>query len=112
MAPAGEDPLRQLQLPAAMPALLGSFASRPELAVIGAIVGDFFFRQGAPGIGRLLSTYQLRLQADQMIVAIFFSSLLGLALFTLFGVAGHRATRNWHPSARVIESPRPDVNNP
>lgn len=104
--------LRKLQLPAAMPAVFTGLRIAAGLAVIGAIVGDFFFRQGAPGIGRLLSTYQLRLQADQMIVAIFFSSLLGLALFTLFGVAGHRATRNWHASARVIEVPRPGVNNP
>jgi len=104
--------LRKLQLPAAMPAIFTGLRIAAGLAVIGAIVGDFFFRQGTPGIGRLLSTYQLRLQADQMIVAIFFSSLLGLALFTLFGVVGHRATRNWQPSARVIESPQLQINTP
>lgn len=92
--------LRKLQFPTAMPAIFTGLRIAAGLAVIGAIVGDFFFRQGNPGIGRLLSTYQLRLQADQMIVAIFFSSLLGLALFTFFGLAGHRATRAWHQSAR------------
>lgn len=92
--------LRKLQFPAAMPAIFTGLRIAAGLAVIGAIVGDFFFRQGNPGIGRLLSTYQLRLQADQMIVAIFFSSLLGLALFTFFGLAGHRATRAWYQSSR------------
>ncbi|MGH8923717.1 MAG: ABC transporter permease [Acidimicrobiia bacterium] len=92
--------LRKLQFPSAMPAIFTGLRIAAGLAVIGAIVGDFFFRQGNPGIGRLLSTYQLRLQADQMIVAIFFSSLLGLALFTFVGSAGHRATRTWHQSTR------------
>ncbi|MGQ0847539.1 MAG: ABC transporter permease [Actinomycetota bacterium] len=92
--------LRKLQFPVALPAMFTGLRIAAGLAVIGAIVGDFFFRQGSPGIGRLLSTYQLRLQADQMIVAIFFSSLLGVALFTVFGVAGQRVTRSWHSPSR------------
>jgi NitT/TauT family transport system permease protein len=88
--------LRKLQFPAAMPAIFTGLRIAAGLAVIGAIVGDFFFRQGDPGIGRLLSVYQLRLQADQMIVAIFFCSVLGLALFSFFGLLGQRATGAWH----------------
>lgn len=99
--------LRKLQLPAALPAFFTGLRISAGLAVIGAIVGDFFFRQGQAGIGKLLNVYQLRLQADQMIVAIAFSSLLGLALFTLFGLLGHRATGAWHsPPKRVVQAER------
>ena len=45
--------LWRLQLPAGMPAIFSGFRISAGLAVIGAIVGDFFFRQGDPGIGKL-----------------------------------------------------------
>jgi NitT/TauT family transport system permease protein len=92
--------LWRLQLPAAIPAMLTGFRISAGLAVIGAIVGDFFFRQGEPGIGRLLDIYSQRLQTEQLITAILLSSLLGLVVFWFFGFLGHRLTRSWHESAR------------
>jgi NitT/TauT family transport system permease protein len=92
--------LWRLQLPAAIPAMLTGFRISAGLAVIGAIVGDFFFRQGEPGIGRLLDGYSQRLQTEQLITAILFSSLLGLVVFWFFGFVGHRLTRSWHESVR------------
>jgi NitT/TauT family transport system permease protein len=70
------------------------------LSVIGAIVGDFFFRQGNPGIGRLIDNYRAQLAAEQLYTAIFFSSLLGIVVFWSFGYLGNRITRSWHDSAR------------
>ena len=49
--------LWRLQLPAGMPAIFSGFRISAGLAVIGAIVGDFFFRQGDPGIGKLIDNY-------------------------------------------------------
>jgi NitT/TauT family transport system permease protein len=92
--------LRKLQLPAAMPAIFTGFRISAGLSVIGAIVGDFFFRQGNPGIGRLIDKYRAQLQGEQLITAIFFSSLLGIVVFWGFGSLGSRLTRSWHESAQ------------
>lgn len=91
--------LRKLQLPAALPALFAGFRISAGLSVIGAIVGDFFFRQGNPGIGRLIDIYRNQLASERLFTAIFFSSLLGLVVFWMFGFIGHRAIRSWHESA-------------
>jgi len=88
--------LRRLQLPAAMPAVFTGFRISAGLSVIGAIVGDFFFRQGEPGIGRLLDLYSQRLETEQLLTAIFFSSLLGLVVFWGVGYLGHRVVGGWY----------------
>lgn len=92
--------LFKLQFPAALPAMFTGFRISAGLSVVGAIVGDFFFRQGEPGIGRLLDLYRQNLQAEQLLTAVFFSSLLGLAVFWFFSFVGHRLVRSWHDSAR------------
>ncbi|MFL5796477.1 MAG: ABC transporter permease [Actinomycetota bacterium] len=92
--------LWKLQLPGAMPAIFTGFRISAGLSVIGAIVGDFFFRQGNPGIGRLIDNYRAQLAAEQLYTAIFFSSLLGIVVFWGFGYLGNRITRSWHESAR------------
>jgi NitT/TauT family transport system permease protein len=91
--------LRKLMVPAAMPAVFTGFRISAGLSVIGAIVGDFFFRQGEPGIGRLLDIYRNRLESEELFTAIFFSSLLGLAVFWGFGFVANRVLRSWHESA-------------
>jgi NitT/TauT family transport system permease protein len=92
--------LWKLQLPAAMPAIFTGFRISAGLSVIGAIVGDFFFRQGNPGIGRLIDNYRAQLAAERLYTAVFFSSLLGVVVFWGFGYLGNRLTRSWHESAR------------
>src|SRR6266511_3395331 len=69
------------------------------LAVIGAIVGDEFFKQGDPGIGILIDLYRSRLQSEQMIAAILVSSLLGIVVFWFFGFLARRVVGGWHESA-------------
>jgi NitT/TauT family transport system permease protein len=91
--------LRKLMVPAALPAVFTGFRISAGLSVIGAIVGDFFFRQGEPGIGRLLDVYRNRLESEELFTAIFFSSLLGLVVFWGFGFLAHRVLRSWHESA-------------
>jgi NitT/TauT family transport system permease protein len=92
--------LWKLQLPAALPSIFTGLRISAGLAVIGAIVGDFFFKQGAPGIGILIDLYRSRLQAEQMFGAIILSSLLGVVVFWFFGFLAHRVVGSWHRSAQ------------
>lgn len=93
--------LWKLQLPSALPAIITGLRISAGLSVIGAIVGDFFFREGEPGIGRLIDLYRQRLQSEQMIAAIFFSSLLGLTIFLVFGLIAKLTVGGWHETGRV-----------
>jgi NitT/TauT family transport system permease protein len=93
--------LWKLAMPSGLPAIFTGFRISAGLSVIGAIVGDFFFRQGAPGIGRLIDVYRNQLQSEQMFTAIFFSSALGLVVFWGFGFVANRLLRSWHDSIDV-----------
>jgi NitT/TauT family transport system permease protein len=90
--------LLKLQVPGALPAVFAGLRISAGLSVIGAIVGDFFFRQGPAGVGRLIDQYTARLQSEQLFAAIALSSLLGLTVFWAFGLLGRLATRSWHDS--------------
>jgi NitT/TauT family transport system permease protein len=92
--------LWKLQVPAAMPAIFAGFRISAGLSVIGAIVGDFFFKQGDPGIGILLDLYRSRLQSEQLFAAIILSSLLGVAVFWLFGLLGRLVVGSWYQPDR------------
>jgi NitT/TauT family transport system permease protein len=95
--------LRKLQVPAALPSIFAGLRIAAGLSVIGAIVGEFFFRAGDPaaaGLGRQLSVYQSRQQTHLVMTALFFSCLLGVVLFATFTVAGNRLTRSWSESAQ------------
>jgi NitT/TauT family transport system permease protein len=73
--------LCRLQLPAALPAIVTGCKISAGLSVIGSIVADFFFRQGEPGIGRLIDIYRQRLATEQLMTALLLSSGLGLVMF-------------------------------
>jgi NitT/TauT family transport system permease protein len=88
--------LWKLQLPAAMPAILTGFQVAATLAVVGAVVGDFFFKQGDAGIGVLIDLYRARLQSEQLFGAAIAASLLGVAAFTLFGLLSRVVTGGWY----------------
>ena len=92
--------LRKLQLPSALPSIFTGLRISAGLSVIGAIVGDFFFKQGKPGIGILIDLYRSRLQSEQMFAAIILSSLFGVIVFWFFGFLARRVVGGWHQSAR------------
>jgi NitT/TauT family transport system permease protein len=92
--------LRKLEFPAALPAIFVGLQISAGLSVIGAIVGDFFFRQGDPGIGRLIDNYRAALASEELFGAIIASSLLGVLAFTLVGVAADRVVGRWHESGQ------------
>jgi NitT/TauT family transport system permease protein len=92
--------LVKLELPAAMPSIFTGLRIAAGLAVIGAIVGDFFFKQGQPGIGLLIEIYRTRLQSEQLFAAVILASLLGLVVFWAFSFANRQVVGRWHESAR------------
>ena len=95
--------LVKLQLPGALPAILSGWRIAAGLSVVGAIVGDFFFRQGDPGIGRLIDDYRARLQSEQLFAAVGLSSLLGLVVFWGFGLLSRFLVGAWHESHSSAE---------
>lgn len=88
--------LTKLELPTALPAIFAGMRISAGLAVVGAIVGDFFFRRGTPGIGALLSNYTSRLQGAELLAAILVASLFGVVIFALFGLIGRLAVGRWY----------------
>lgn len=97
--------LRKLQFPAALPSIFTGLRISAGLSVIGAIVGDFFFKQGQPGIGILIDLYRSRLQSEQLFAAVILSSLLGIAVFWFFGFLARQVVGSWHESARDPAAP-------
>ena len=92
--------LRKLEFPTALPAIFVGLQTSAGLSVIGAIVGDFFFRQGEPGIGRLIDNYRAELASEQLFAAIAASSLLGIVAFALVGLVAERVVGGWHETGR------------
>lgn len=88
--------LRKLEFPTAMPAIFAGLRISAGLSVVGAIVGDFFFKQGEAGIGILIDNYRSRLQAPELFASIILASLLGVVVFWIFGWLGNRAVGRWY----------------
>lgn len=76
--------LLRLQIPTSIPYLLLGARISSGLAVIGAIVAEFFVSNGANyvGLGALMTRWQGLLQTDALIAALGMSTLLGLLLFS------------------------------
>jgi NitT/TauT family transport system permease protein len=91
--------LAKLELPAALPAIFAGMRISAGLSVVGAIVGDFFFQRGTPGIGALLSKYVNRLEGAHLFGAIIAAALLGVVIFGLFGLIAKAAIGRWYDFA-------------
>jgi NitT/TauT family transport system permease protein len=92
--------LFKLQIPHAIPGIFVGLRVSAGLSVIGAIVGEFFFRQGTPGLGRLLDLYRARLQSDLLMSTLAFACLLGISVFVVVGFVGNRLTKSWFEEQR------------
>ena len=93
--------LTKLQFPAALPNIFVGLRISAGLAVIGAVVGDFYFRQGGTvGIGAQIDVYRSRLWGAELITAIIMASVLGLVVFLFFGWLSRRAIGKWHITTR------------
>ena len=88
--------LVKLQFPAAVPSIFTGLRNAAGLSVIGAIVGDFFFQQGAPGIGGLLRIYTQRLSMEALFTAIALTALFGVVVFAVFAALDRAVVGRWY----------------
>jgi NitT/TauT family transport system permease protein len=88
--------LIKLRLPCAMPLLFNALKLNSTLALIGAVVAEFF---GTPtrGMGFRISTESARMNLDIVWATITVAALAGSASFGLLALAERRVTF-WHPS--------------
>jgi NitT/TauT family transport system permease protein len=91
--------LTKLYLPAALPFIFNALKINATLALIGAIVAEFF---GTPtqGIGFRISTEAGRMAIDMVWAEIALAAIAGMAFYGLVALA-ERATTFWHPSTRT-----------
>jgi NitT/TauT family transport system permease protein len=91
--------LAKLYLPAALPFIFNALKINATLALIGAIVAEFF---GTPtqGIGFRISTEAGRMAIDMVWAEIALAAIAGMAFYGLVALA-ERATTFWHPSYRT-----------
>lgn len=90
--------LLALRLPAAMPFIFNALKINSTLALIGAIVAEFF---GTPivGMGFRISTEVGRMNLDMVWAEIVLAAIAGSAFYGLVALAERRVTF-WHPSYR------------
>jgi NitT/TauT family transport system permease protein len=91
--------LTKLNLPAAMPFIFNALKINSTLALIGAIVAEFF---GTPtrGIGFRISIEVARMSLDMVWAEIALAAIAGMAFYGIVALA-ERATTFWHPSYRT-----------
>lgn len=93
--------LFKLQFPAAMPAIFTGFRISAGLAVIGAIVGEQFFRQGQkPGIGIVMEQFRQKLRYPAMYGGLLIAAALGITVFFVFSWIAKLVVGHWHESTR------------
>lgn len=90
--------LVKLRLPAAMPFIFNALKINSTLALIGAIVAEFF---GTPvvGMGFRISTEVGRMNVDMVWAEIAVAALAGSVFYGVIALA-ERAVTFWHPSIR------------
>jgi NitT/TauT family transport system permease protein len=90
--------LLKLRLPAALPHIFTALKLNSTLALIGAVVAEFF---GSPvfGMGFRISTAAASLNLDVVWATITIAALTGSLSFALLALA-ERAVTFWHPSFR------------
>ena len=91
--------LVKLRLPAALPFVFNALKINSTLALIGAIVAEFF---GTPivGMGFRISTEVGRMGIDMVWAEIAVAALAGSIFYGLLSLL-ERAVTFWHPSFRV-----------
>ncbi|MBO9532896.1 MAG: ABC transporter permease subunit [Solirubrobacteraceae bacterium] len=92
--------LTKLQLPAALPAIFTGLRVAAVMAVVGAVVGDFFFTQGSPGLGQLINLDASQLQYERMYTSVILAMLLGIAAYLAVVFTEKRVIGKWHVTTR------------
>jgi NitT/TauT family transport system permease protein len=90
--------LRKLQIPNAVPYFLTAAKTSSGLAVVGAIVGEFFVGYGTShsGLGFIILNAGPQLKTDQLFAATIASALLGVAMFATVSLIGQKILERWY----------------
>jgi NitT/TauT family transport system permease protein len=81
----------KVQLPSALPFIFAGFKIAMSLALVGAVVAEFY--SSDRGLGYLVITSATQLRTDLLFVSIVVLAALGVASFTLFGHLERKVTR-------------------
>jgi NitT/TauT family transport system permease protein len=90
--------LRKLQIPNAVPYLVTGARTSAVLAVVGAIVGEFFVGYGTRhhGLGFIILYAGPQLKTDQLFAATIASALLGVVMFAATTLLGKAVLARWY----------------
>jgi NitT/TauT family transport system permease protein len=99
---AGElDVFRRVRIPNALPFLFTGLKVASVLAMIGAIVGDYF-GGSQDSLGILIRRSAGFFAFEEAWAAILVASMLGIAFYAAVTLV-ERLTLRWHPSTRGVE---------
>jgi NitT/TauT family transport system permease protein len=92
--------LVELQMPSALPYLLGGMKISGGLALIGAVVAEFVAGSGTgTGLAWRIVESANRLNIPRMFAALMLLSILGIVIFFGLSALQHALLRKWHESA-------------
>jgi NitT/TauT family transport system permease protein len=93
--------LIKLQLPSALPNIFTGFRISAGLSVIGAVVGEQFFRAGSkPGVGIVMDIYRVKGNYPPLYGGVILACLLGIATFLFFGWVSKMAIGKWYEAGK------------
>jgi len=98
--------LLRLRLPFALPYILAGLRISSGLAVIGAILGEYFAGTGGTdgGLGYIIQVSMNRMLIDELVAVALLSALLGIAVFTGVGIVSYLTLHRWHESSARREN--------
>ena len=93
--------LVKLRFPNAVPAICTGARTASGLAVVGAIVGEFFVGYGSRrfGLGYMINATNDQLELDRLFAAVLTSTLFGIAIFASINVVSATILRRWYDQA-------------
>ena len=97
--------LWRLQLPWALPYMLGGLRIAGGLSLVGAVAAEIAAQSGGAGSGLAyqISEAEYRLNIPRMFAALLLLSLAGVVIFYALSLVNHLALRRWHESALAPE---------
>jgi len=89
--------LIKLRIPAALSQLILGLRVSSGLAVIGAIVAEFFVGNSGDydGLGTIMTAFQALLRIPELMAALIACTLLGILLFSIVNLLGATLLRKW-----------------
>jgi NitT/TauT family transport system permease protein len=93
--------LWNLELPSALPYMLGGLRIAGGLSLVGAVAAEIAAGSAGAGSGlafRIIES-EYRLNIPRMFAALLLLSITGLVIFYLLALINHLALRHWHESA-------------